>query len=154
MSRWALIAAIIIAEGAGAGRAVASPKVTTTDVNSARELRAGSTDVIAHDLAKKLATAACSDCRVDASVTKLVVEQTTEGTSVMADIHLTVTDEHGVIISMVSGQSRAVARREKVATLRDEALHGAISSASPKITRVLATHKPAPKLDVTRFAIK
>lgn len=138
-----------------AGRtAVASPKISTSDVTSARELRAGASDVIAHELARKLAGARCDGCHVDASVTRLVAEQTAEGTAITADLHITVSDERGVVISMVASTSRAVARREKLSALRDEALHGAVASASPKVTRVLATRPAVATVPLTRFALK
>lgn len=155
MSRTALAMFVGLGVSLVAGRtAVASPKISTSDVTSARELRAGATEVITHELARTLAGARCDRCHVDASVTRLVAEQTAEGTAITADLHITVSDERGVVISMVASTSRAVARREKLSTLRDEALHGAIASASPKVTRVLAARPVIATVPVTRFALK
>ena len=135
MSRWSLV---VVAGCLAAGTAVAGPKISTSDVNSARELRAGAVEVIAHDLSTKLARSACDRCHVDASVTRLVAQRTDAGTVVTADLTFTITDEQGLVISMIASCSHAVAHRAKLVTVRNEALHGAIASASPKVTRALA----------------
>src|SRR5450432_1973099 len=135
MSKWALV---VVACCVAAGTAAAGPKISAIDINSSRELRAGAVEVIAHDLSTKLASSACDRCHVDASVTRLVAENTDAGTVVTADLSFTVTDDQGFVISMVVSCSRAVARKAKLVTLRNEALLGAVTSASPKVTRALA----------------
>jgi hypothetical protein len=135
MSKWALV---VVACCMAAGTAAAGPKISTSDVNSSRELRAGAVEVIAHDLSTKLASSACDRCRVDASVTRLVAENTDAGIVVTADLSFTVTDDQGLVISLVASCSHAVARKAKLVTLRNDALHGAIASATPKVTRALA----------------
>ncbi len=121
-----------------AGTAVAGPVISTSDVKSARELRAGTVQVITHDLASKLASSGCDRCHVDAAVTRLVAEKTDEGTVVTADLSFTVTDDQGLVISMIASCSHAVAHKANLVRLRNEALHGAVASASPKVTRALA----------------
>ena len=135
MSKWPLI---VVACCVAAGTAAAGPKISTSDVTSARELRAGAVEVLAHDLSTKLASSACGRCRVDASVTRLVAEKTDAGTVVTANLSFTVTDDQGFVISMVASSSHAVARNAKLVTLRNDALHGAVASASQKVTRALA----------------
>ena len=137
MAKWALVVVGLVVAGR---TAAATPRITTSDIRSTSELRAGSTEVISHDLGARLAKASCTGCHVDASVTKLVVEKSDAGTTVSADIHFTITDEHGIVISMIAGCSRATARREKLVALRDEALRGAIENASPKVARLLIKH--------------
>ncbi len=135
MSRWAFL---VVACSLAGRAAVAGPKISTSDVRSASELRAGTTEVIAHDLATALASTRCESCHVDAAVTKLVTEPSSEGTAVAADLSFTVTDERGEVITIVATCARAVARKTRLAALRDEALHGAVASAAAKVARALA----------------
>jgi hypothetical protein len=100
--------------------------------------------VISHDLDARLASTHCNGCHVDASVTRLVVETTDDGTAVTAEINVAVTDERGVMISMIASSARATARRQKLVSLRDEALLGAVEGLSSKVVRALRQSAPRP----------
>jgi hypothetical protein len=149
MSRWALvIATCVIVAGQVASAGV---PVTANDTKSARVLRAGTADVISHDLSTRLAKTECKGCHVDAAVTKLVVETTDDGTAVTAEINVAVSDNRGVVISMIAGCARATSRRPKLVALRDEALLGAVDGVSSKVARAL--RQPAPPAIVRAPAI-
>jgi hypothetical protein len=141
MSRWALVIATCVAVAGRASAAPAGLTISASDTKAARGLRAGTADVISHDLTARLASTQCNGCHVDASVTRLVVETTRDGTAVTAEINVAVTDERGVMISVISGSARATARRPKLVSLRDEALLGAVEGVSSKVARAL--HQPA-----------
>ena len=122
--------------------ASASPTISASDTKSARVLRVGTTDVISHDLNARLAKTTCNGCHVDASVTKLVVETTDDGTAVTAEINFAVSDNRGVVISMIAGCARATSRRPKLVALRDEALLGAVDGVSSKVASALRQPMP------------
>ena len=112
-----------------AGTASAAPVVTAQNLT------------VSHELAAKLATVTCASCHVDASVTRLDVETTDDGTVVSAEINIAISDEHGVMISVLSGGARATTTHaSRVNQAQTDALTAAVDGMCPKITGVLQPH--------------
>jgi hypothetical protein len=113
--------------------------ITATDIKSDEVLRAGNAALISHELGVKLAKATCEGCHLDASIARLDVETTDAGITVTAEINIAISDERGVMISVLAGGSRATATPHglRLAALRDEALIAAVDAMSTKVAGAL-----------------
>jgi hypothetical protein len=126
---------MILATGT-ASAAPAGLTITASDNKSDKAQRADNADVISHELGVRLATMSCDACHIDASVTRLDVETTGEQITISADLDVAISDEHGVVISVVEGRARASGSM-RISALRYEALTAAVDGMSAKIAGVL-----------------
>ena len=147
MSRYLLAIGVCAAL---ATSAAAAPTVTITTADSTAQSDPANAALVKEELATRLAKTPCTGCHVDAAITKLVVGACGNETSVTAKINITISDDRGVMISVLSGGARAVVpnatlRPGRLASLRAEALTGAIDGMSTKVALALRPiHAHAP----------
>ena len=142
MSRYLLAIGVCTILGTTAAAEPAGMTITTSGVASAD---ATNVALIKQELAARLAKTSCDGCHIDASITKLVVEASATESAVTASINITISDDRGVMLSVLSGGARAAIpnptpRASRLASLRAEALTAAVDGMTAKVARSL---KPA-----------